>query len=138
MFNAVTLLLNIFLYICTFQAVALCFSFARRSSLFASSNPLKLSLRLSVSPIVRPSLTLLVYGGSSFYSSCLPTFPFSSPYHSHLSHQHPPPISPNTPPFALPHSISSCCLYSYSTCRYLLILLLTCCSTGDKNYSLNS
>lgn len=101
--------------------VVLCFSFACRSLLFTSSNPLKLSLPLSVCPIVRPSLTLLVCGGSSFHSSCLPTSPLPSPYHFLIpTFSTVPPVSP-CPSFSLSHFISSCCLYSYSTCHYLLI-----------------
>ncbi len=87
MCNTVTLFLNVFLYSsaeprsASRVPVVLCFSFARCSPLFTFSNPLKLSLPLSVSPIVRPSLTLLVYAGSSFHSLCLPTSPLPSPYH---------------------------------------------------------
>lgn len=71
---------------------------------FTFSNPLKLSLPLSVSPIVRPSLTLLVLRRIilSFFLFTLLAFPFpfslSFP-HPHLFH-HPPP-APLLPSLAL-------------------------------------
>lgn len=75
---------------------------------FTFSNPLKLSLPLSVSPIVRPSLTLLVLRRIilSFFLFTLLAFPFPFPFpfslsfpHPHLFH-HPPP-APLLPSLAL-------------------------------------
>lgn len=124
---------------------------ASQVSILLSSPSLILSRRLDTSPVFPPSLPLLVCGGSSFLSF-FSLFYLSSPVYpprlcrrslllifSSFRTFSPPPL-PLVSPLLSPssHFISSCCLYSYSTCHYLLIYLSTCRSSGEKNYSQNS
>lgn len=108
----------------------LSFSVTCRSRLLSrlSLSPLSPSLILLNCLFLSPSLPLfdLLWlcwscGGSSFHSSCLPSSPSPSPSPYHFPIPTFSTILPQRPSSPLSHFISSCCLYSYSTCHYLLI-----------------